>query len=81
MVTHAFNAMANLHHRKPGLLGAAITNSEVMCGLIADGQHVCSTMIEILLKASQYQQGIFWLVMLWHLWDYLMEFTPGILEK
>ena len=59
MVTHAFNAMANLHHRKPGLLGAAITNSEVMCGLIADGQHVCSTMIEILLKASQYQQGIF----------------------
>ena len=59
MVTHAFNAMANLHHRKPGLLGAAIANSEVMCGLIADGQHVCSTMIKILLKASQYQQGIF----------------------
>ncbi len=59
MVTHAFNAMASLHHRKPGLLGAAITNSEVMCGLIADGNHVCSTMIEILLKASQYQQGIF----------------------
>ena len=59
MVTHAFNAMGSLHHRKPGLLGAAITNSEVMCGLIADGQHVCSTMIEILLKASQYQQGIF----------------------
>lgn len=59
MVTHGFNAMASLHHRKPGLLGAAITNPEVMCGLIADGQHVCSTMIEILLKASQYQQGIF----------------------
>ncbi|NEP05787.1 MAG: N-acetylglucosamine-6-phosphate deacetylase [Okeania sp. SIO2G4] len=59
MVTHAFNAMPSLHHRKPGLLGAAITNSDVMCGLIADGQHVCSTMIEILLKASQYRQGIF----------------------
>ncbi|WP_287521982.1 N-acetylglucosamine-6-phosphate deacetylase [Okeania sp. SIO2C2] len=59
MVTHAFNAMPSLHHRKPGLLGAAITNSDVMCGLIADGEHVCSTMIEILLKASQYQQGIF----------------------
>ncbi|MEB3343639.1 N-acetylglucosamine-6-phosphate deacetylase [Okeania sp.] len=59
MVTHAFNAMPSLHHRQPGLLGAAITNSEVMCGLIADGQHVCSTMIEILLKASQFQQGIF----------------------
>ncbi|MGD1809548.1 N-acetylglucosamine-6-phosphate deacetylase [Dapis sp. BLCC M126] len=59
MVTHAFNAMPSLHHRKPGLLGAAITNSDVMCGLIADGNHVCSTMIEILLKASKYQQGIF----------------------
>ncbi len=59
MVTHAFNAMPSLHHRKPGLLGAAITNPDVMCGLIADGNHVCSTMIEILLKASQYQQGIF----------------------
>ncbi|MGB3508500.1 MAG: N-acetylglucosamine-6-phosphate deacetylase [Microcoleaceae cyanobacterium] len=59
MVTHAFNAMPSLHHRKPGLLGAAITNSDVMCGLIADGQHVCLTTIEILLKASQYQQGIF----------------------
>ncbi len=59
MVTHAFNAMPSLHHRKPGLLGAAITNPNVMCGLIADGQHVCSEMIEILLKASQYQEGIF----------------------
>ncbi|NEQ38018.1 MAG: N-acetylglucosamine-6-phosphate deacetylase [Okeania sp. SIO3I5] len=59
MVTHAFNAMPSLHHRKPGLLGAAITNPDVMCGLIADGNHVSSTMIEILLKASQYQQGIF----------------------
>ena len=59
MVTHAFNAMPSLHHRKPGLLGAAITNPDVMCGLIADGNHVCSKMIEILLKASQYQQGIF----------------------
>ena len=59
MVTHAFNAMPSLHHRKPGLLGAAITNPEIMCGLIADGNHVCSTMIEILLKASKYKQGIF----------------------
>ena len=59
MVTHGFNAMPSLHHREPGLLGAGITNPDVMCGLIADGQHVCSTMIEILLKASQYHQGIF----------------------
>lgn len=59
MVTHAFNAMPSLHHRQPGLLGEAIINPDVCCGLIADGNHVCPTMLEIILKASNYQQGIF----------------------
>jgi N-acetylglucosamine-6-phosphate deacetylase len=59
MVTHAFNAMPSLHHRQPGLLGAAISNPDVYCGLIADGNHVCPTMVEIILKASNYEQGIF----------------------
>ncbi|BAZ67089.1 MAG: N-acetylglucosamine-6-phosphate deacetylase [Pelatocladus maniniholoensis HA4357-MV3] len=59
MVTHAFNAMPPLHHREPGLLGAAITHPEVMCGFIADGQHVTPTMLDILLRASHYDQGLF----------------------
>ena len=59
MVTHAFNAMPGLHHRQSGLLGAAITEPDVRCGLIADGQHVCPTMLQILLQASQYERGIF----------------------
>ena len=59
MVTHAFNAMPSLHHRQPGLLGEAIINNNVYCGLIADGNHVCPTMIKILLKASNYERGIF----------------------
>ncbi len=59
MVTHAFNAMPSLHHRHPGLLGEAIINPNVYCGLIADGNHVCPTMLEIILKASNYQRGIF----------------------
>jgi N-acetylglucosamine-6-phosphate deacetylase len=59
MITHAFNAMPSLHHRQPGLLGAAIVNPHVYCGLIADGNHVCPTMLEIMLKASNYDQGIF----------------------
>jgi N-acetylglucosamine-6-phosphate deacetylase len=56
MITHAFNAMPSLHHRKPGLLGAAMVNHRVHCGLIADGQHVCPTMMQVLLRASQ---GVF----------------------
>ncbi len=59
MVTHAFNAMPSLHHREPGLLGAAIVNSSVYCGLIADGQHVSPMMIDLLLRASRYEAGIF----------------------
>jgi N-acetylglucosamine-6-phosphate deacetylase len=59
MVTHAFNAMPPLHHRQPGLLGAAIANPNVMCGFIADGEHVSPIMLDILLRASNYQQGLF----------------------
>ena len=59
MVTHAFNAMPSLHHRQPGLLGEAIVNPDVYCGAIADGNHVCPTMLEIILKASDYDRGIF----------------------
>lgn len=39
MVTHLFNAMSGLHHRAPGLVGAAL-DSDVAFGLIADGHHV-----------------------------------------
>ena len=53
MVTHAFNAMPGLHHREPGLLGAALTHPQVFAGLIADGQHVCPTILDLLLRASR----------------------------
>lgn len=59
MVTHAFNAMPPLHHREPGLLGAAITHKKVMCGFIADGKHVSPMMIDLLLRASDYNKGLF----------------------
>ncbi|MEH2290448.1 N-acetylglucosamine-6-phosphate deacetylase [Nostoc sp.] len=59
MVTHAFNTMPPLHHREPGLLGAAITHPNVMCGFIADGEHVSPTMLQILLRASYQEKGLF----------------------
>jgi N-acetylglucosamine-6-phosphate deacetylase len=37
--THLFNAMPPLHHRRPGLVGAALA-SPVTVELIADGHHV-----------------------------------------
>jgi len=38
-VTHLFNAMTGLHHREPGVVGAALTH-ECYCELIADNFHV-----------------------------------------
>jgi N-acetylglucosamine-6-phosphate deacetylase len=52
MVTHAFNAMPGLHHRQPGLLGAAIVAPQVHCGFIADGEHVDPLMLDLLLRAG-----------------------------
>jgi N-acetylglucosamine-6-phosphate deacetylase len=57
MVTHAFNAMPGLHHREPGLLGAAILDDRVRCGFIADGQHLDPRMIQILWRSDP--QGLF----------------------
>lgn len=59
LVTHAFNAMPSLHHREPGLLGAALVEPGVWCGLIADGEHVCPIMLEILLRTLRQGQGLF----------------------
>jgi N-acetylglucosamine-6-phosphate deacetylase len=59
MVTHAFNAMPGLHHREPGLLGAALTHPGVQSGFIADGQHVHPKMLQVLLRAGCYAEGLF----------------------
>jgi N-acetylglucosamine-6-phosphate deacetylase len=59
MVTHAFNAMPGLHHREPGLLGSALTQSHVQCGFIADGQHVHPAMLKVLVRAGNYTEGLF----------------------
>jgi N-acetylglucosamine-6-phosphate deacetylase len=59
MVTHAFNAMPPLHHREPGLLGAAIARSSVQCGFIADGVHVHPTMLQLLIRAAGGDRGLF----------------------
>ena len=39
-VTHLYNAMSPLHHRFPGLVGAAFRHSRVSASIIPDGHHV-----------------------------------------
>ncbi|WP_186395363.1 MULTISPECIES: N-acetylglucosamine-6-phosphate deacetylase [unclassified Stappia] len=51
-VTHLFNAMSGLHHREPGLAGAALANPAVFCGLIADGHHVHPAMLDLVARTG-----------------------------
>ncbi|GAA0318279.1 N-acetylglucosamine-6-phosphate deacetylase [Bacillus carboniphilus] len=44
--THLYNAMRPLHHRDPGVVGAALLHRELTAELIADGIHVHPMMLE-----------------------------------
>lgn len=44
-ITHLFNAMNGIHHRKPGPIIAAIENKNVFAEIICDGYHVDKAMI------------------------------------
>ena len=38
--THTFNGMSGLHHREPGVVGAAMYHDDCYCEMICDGIHV-----------------------------------------
>jgi len=59
LVTHAFNAMPSLHHREPGLLGAALVHRGVKCGVIADGEHISPIMLKLLLRMGEAEKRLF----------------------
>ena len=52
MVTHLFNGMPALHHREPGIVGAALTDDRIVAGLIADLVHVHPTAIAVAFRAK-----------------------------
>ena len=57
-VTHTFNAMTGLHHRKPGVVGAALAFPELALELIADGIHVHPAVMRIIVNAKGKDQVI-----------------------
>lgn len=50
--THTYNAMPPLHHRKPGVLGAVLSDNRVLCELIADNIHVHPGAMKTLWRAK-----------------------------
>ena len=51
-VTHLFNAMNGLHHRKPSLLGAALERDDVYAELICDTFHVHPALFKTVWRAK-----------------------------
>lgn len=45
--THLFNAMTGMHHREPGVVGAALESADATAELIADGIHVHPAVMRI----------------------------------
>ena len=56
-VTHLFNAMAPLHHRHPGLLGAALDNDSTV-EIICDNLHLAPAIQRLVYKGKEPQKII-----------------------
>ena len=52
-VTHLFNAMSQLGHRAPGVVGAALDHGGLWAGIIADGVHVDAVALRVALRAKR----------------------------
>jgi N-acetylglucosamine-6-phosphate deacetylase len=51
-VTHCFNAMTGLHHRHPGVAGAAMLVDDLYTELIADGIHIHPAVMRLLIRVK-----------------------------
>lgn len=51
-VTHLFNAMAPLHHRRPGLVGAGLVRAGINLGIIGDGIHLAPDIVRLVHQAA-----------------------------
>ena len=51
-VTHTFNAQPPLHHREPGVPGAALTDDRLYCEMICDGVHLHRDTVRLLARCK-----------------------------
>lgn len=52
VATHVFNGMRGLHHREPGMVGAALDDDRVVATVIADGVHVHPAALRLVARAK-----------------------------
>ena len=51
-VTHTFNAQTPLHHREPGVPGAALTDGRYYCEIICDGKHLHDDIVRLVVRCK-----------------------------
>lgn len=56
--THTYNGQRGLHHREPGVVGAAMSTPETYAEIICDGKHVNPDAIKALLQAKGWQHTV-----------------------
>lgn len=55
---HTFNGMSGLHHRNPGMVGAALGLDDVYAELISDGHHVHPGAAQVVVKARGVKETV-----------------------
>ena len=55
-VTHLFNGMSPLHHREPGVAGAALLHDELAVELICDGLHLHPKAVKLVYQAKPHDR-------------------------
>ena len=51
-ITHLFNAQSPLHHRTPGVPGAALTDDRYYCEMICDGKHLHDDIVRLIVRCK-----------------------------
>lgn len=55
---HVYNGMSGLHHREPGMVGAALNLENVYAEVICDGHHVNPAAVELVVKARGSEETV-----------------------
>ena len=57
-VTHTFNAQTPVHHRKPGVPGAAMTDDRLYCEMICDGVHLHQDIVRLIARCKGPERAV-----------------------
>ena len=57
-VTHTFNAQTPLHHRKPGVPGAVLTDDRYFCEMICDGVHLHTDIVRLIARCKGPERAV-----------------------